>query len=210
MDKYEIPIASSPPPELEEAVTVYRKFLASIPTLKDWCFVDANGEEFTGSQVKFDGELVDLAFLSYCEYELGHPQSGSSSDGQDNLLYASLIWAQAIINNTEMQWRRPISGQIAIGGPDTDYPRLLFFPHAHIMELNVSSGTPQYDLFEVMTDILLLQAVNAGYTMEQLPKLHDLCFSQEYGNYDEIGSTFNTIAIEARLLRAQRSKHQNT
>ena len=183
--------ALKPPIELEKAISVYSEF---------WSGMNLNLEPpFKDDEIKFDGSLRDLDALFYCEYEVGYPE--------DDYFYASLIWSQVMVNSTELRWLESISGNIAIGGPDTDYPKMIFFPHTRLLELAICSNTPQFDLFCVMTDQLLLQGVLAGYRINHLPKLYELCFSQQYSSGSGLSFTFNTLAAETRLLRMQQNRH---
>jgi hypothetical protein len=180
--------ASRAPSDLDNAISLYAKF---------WSSMDLNSKMFEGREITFDGSLRDLEALFYCVYEVGFPE--------DDYYNASLIWAQVVVKNTEAQWLEPISGNIAIGGPDVDYPKLIFFPHTRLLEIAEGAYT-QFDLFAFLTDHLLFHAALSGYTIHDLPKLYEMSFSQDYSGFSDDRSTFDGMAIEARHLRMQRRK----
>lgn len=169
--------AQNPPAELAEAVALYREF---------WDKLELNSR---GWDVRFDGAEADLKALGYCVYEVGFPD--------EDYRLAALIWAQAIVHLTEMRWLEPIAGQHAIGGPTDGYPRLVFFPHARLLEIAEGSYT-QFDTFALLTDSLLLQALCAGYEGPELPKLCALSFGQDYSSLSS--SPFHILAPLTRWL----------
>ena len=169
--------AAQPPAELEEAVTAYRAFWQKL------------GMNARGWDVHFDGSEADLGALFYCVYEVGFPD--------DDYRHAALIWAQAMVNLTEIRWLERVAGQIAIGGPTDGYPRLVFFPHTRLLEIAEGSHT-QFDVFAFLTDSLLLQALCAGHDYPEIPKLCALAFGQD--SYSGAGSTFHNLAVLTRWL----------
>ncbi|MEO5917581.1 MAG: hypothetical protein ABIS50_25350 [Luteolibacter sp.] len=179
--------AIASPPELGDAISLYQDF---------WSKLKLNETTFSKNQILFDGSPKDLDALFYCVYEVGFPE--------EDYFGASLIWAQVMVNNTEARWLESIRNNIVIGGPDDDYPRLIFFPHARLVEIAKGSQT-QFDVFAILTDQFLFQGVLSGYSPVDLTKLRDLTFSQAYANYsDETQSHFDLLSISSRLLKKQR------
>ncbi|WP_035615263.1 hypothetical protein [Haloferula sp. BvORR071] len=178
--------AESPPPELAEAVRTYRDF---------WARLRMQEHDFPAN---FDGSKGDLDALGYCVYEIGFPES--------DYRHASLIWAQAIVNLTEMSWLEPIAGQIAIGGPGDGPGELAFFPHARLLEL-VAGHYSQDETFSELTAALLLQALCAGYGLEDLPRLSELSFAEAAISGS---SHFDCLAVHSRHLRrgARRARRE--
>lgn len=173
------------PSSLHDAIATYSAF---------WAKLNLNSTVFKGSEVTFDGSPQDFDALAYCVYEVGFPEH--------DYLYASLIWAQAIVKNTEARWLQPVAGQYAIGGPEGTGSKTTFFPHTRLLEI-VNGTYTQFDTFATLTDSFLLHTVLAGFCRSEIPKLHDLSYSQVYSSFNPPHSTFDCLSAAARLLRKQ-------
>lgn len=142
------------PPELEEALELYREFAKRTDLRTP-----------AGTEIRFDGSADDLYGLDYCVYELGFPEEGYRS--------ASLIWAHAIVNLTELHWMEAVGSEFAIGASYEGHANLVFFPHTRLLEV-FARGFSQYEGFTVLKDHLLLHALDAEYEPDDLPRLFGL------------------------------------
>lgn len=177
-------IAANAPEQLQTSVATYRIF---------WGSLNFSGVDWDPGETKFDGGVADLEALAFCEYEVGFPE--------EDLSLASLIWGQVMVVSGEATWLDLIDGQIAIGGPGSNYPPVVFFPYSRLTEIRL--GTFQtYDWFATLTDLFLLQAFHAGYEAEDLPELCEISARQEYWTG---ASEMDRLAEPLQTLRSLRN-----
>jgi len=167
-----------PPDQVLAAKALYKEYWSQFDFsnyLPDW----------EPRRATFDGEVFDLDALAFCEYEVGFPDEDWSS--------AALIWAQVMVVSGEAQWLEPINGQIAICGPNSDYPWCVFFPVSRVSEMRLRQF-PQFDRFATLTDLFVLQLLHVGYEVESIPKLCRISLQQEYDSIVNGASTFTILS----------------
>ncbi|PWQ93447.1 hypothetical protein DKT75_17615 [Leucothrix arctica] len=116
--------------------------------------------------------------LGYCEYELGHPD--------DSYEAASIIWANVILNNTDLLWGEK-KAEIYLFTDDKDYPTFEVNVHRYAKNM-IDSGISQFDSFSFMTERLLIDMLLAGYQIEELQRLKSIvyeCTNDNNGSYSE-------------------------
>ena len=175
------------PEELGRAIFAYEEYWKRLGVTKNHMY----------GSIKFDGAVEELNALGYCDYEWGHPNEG---DEYLCVLYASLIWSQVIVANTEFEWGDVVAGQYSIECVDDEYPKSIFFPYQRLLEIKLS-GYSQFDDFQILTDMLVHHVLFSGFEFREVKELMRLSIAQEYSSLTT--STHHAVQCHAnRLVRA--------
>ena len=104
-------------------------------------------------ECNFDGSILDIDMLGYCEYELGHPE--------ENYKAASFIWGNVIQKHTNLEWGIQ-NNQYFLFTDEDGYCNFNINVHSYIAEI-INSNISQFESFSIATEKVALDMVLSNY-----------------------------------------------
>jgi len=131
-------------------------------------------------ECSFDGAIIDIDALDFVDYEAGyHPRDELGS---------SLIWGNVLVSTGVLHWLINTSGQHFVGS--IDYPRLLLWPYARVVEITHTIG-PQSGKYRWLLQQAVMDCLSRGdFSLDENQKLVELLAPESYGG-------FNHFAVQA-------------
>src|SRR5688500_18677134 len=159
-----------------------------------------NGIELPFS-TSFTGEMTDVRAMDYIDYEsLGTPACGIEG--------AALVWGEVLRQLFGMQWVISYRGDYMLAFPEDDWPSVVIWPFARLLELTVAS-TPQLGKYGWAMERAILDVMTTvGLSDEQEQRLSQIIDGADVGYLKKVAEDVRLREPLRRILKLPQKKER--